>query len=259
MNSKNRNCLRALGLLAVTAMPLASFNVAAMTFDASPPYLFAGGAVVPGDWPAWQDAMSRFGDRIDTVVLHDSGGGDSMAGRNIGNDIRRRKLKTVISGRCSSACANMFLGGVERQYGSPRPGSVVNVLGYHGSYNKETRALNPSKTADYFLSMTDGKMSEEFVQKFIRIEKAAGLMRFFHPDQRPRKTTPLALLCKGEEDRNRRDEECEKLSGVDALKQGVVTTWAVREIPVPPRPVNEKITVRRWEDAQLRSDMARSD
>ncbi|MEP7155023.1 MAG: hypothetical protein ABI905_04575 [Betaproteobacteria bacterium] len=251
-------CLRtALCAFVFVAGAGANVTARAMTFDAAPPILYLGGAVVPSDWAAWQEAMTRFGNDVDTIVFHDSGGGDSMAGRNIGNDIRKRSLKTVVSGRCSSACANMFLGGVERQYAGA--GKTANVLGYHGSYNKITKALNRNKSADYFLEMTGGKMSEEFVEKFIRLENKSGLLRFFHPDQRLRAGQALALLCKGDENRERRDAECEKLTDVDALKQGVVTTWTVREIPAPPRPVNDKVTVKRWVDGSLRADMSRSD
>ena len=243
--------------LVAGALVCATISAQAMTFDAAPPLLYLGGGVVPSDWPAWQEAMTRFGDRIETVVFHDSGGGDSLAGRNIGLDIRKRKLKTVVSGRCSSACANMFLGGVERQYAAK--GKVPNVLGYHGSYNKVTKVLNKNKSPDYFLAMTDGKMSDEFVERFIRLENKSGLLRFFHPDQRARPGLPLALLCKGDEDRNRRDEECEKMVDVDALKQGVVTTWTIRDIPPPSKPVGDKVTVKRWDDQLLRADLSKSD
>ncbi len=231
---------RLAGLLASLVMT----PVAAMTFDAAPPLLYLGGAVVPSDWAAWQEAMGRYGTRIDTVVFHDSGGGDSAAGRRIGYDLRKRKLNTVVSGRCSSACANMFLGGVERQFAAA--GNTPTVLGYHGSYNKITKAMNTKRTADYFLDMTGGKMSEEFVERFIRLENRAGLLRFYHPDQLLQAGQPLALLCKGDEDRNRRLEQCEKLDGVDALAKGVVTNWQIRDVGKPTPPEKGLVTVRRW-------------
>ena len=176
--------------------------VSAMSFHAAPPYLYLGGGVVRSDWDAWQEAMKKFDGNIDTIVLHDSGGGDSLAGRRIGDDIRTRKLGTVVLGRCSSACANMFLGGVTRQYAELKP-TVHTVLGYHGSYNKETKELNRKKSPDYFLKMTDGKMSEEFVERFIRLENKRGLLRLVHPVQLLRVSEPLAMLYKGDEERNR--------------------------------------------------------
>ena len=206
--------------------------------------------MVRSDWDAWKEAKIRFevnhGGKIDTIVFHDSGGGDSLAGRKIGEDIRVRKLKTVVLGRCSSACANMFLGGVVRQYAAAQTG-VHTVLGYHGSYNKKTRAVNKTKSGDYFTEMTNGKMSEDFVERFIRLEKKSGLLRLTHPKQLAKSNEPLALLCNGDEDKNKREEQCEKLEGVDELAKGVVTTWDTQEIPTPPKPSREKATFKDWD------------
>ena len=218
-------------LLALLCLPA---TAPAMTFTAQPPVLYAGGRVLPGDWEAWRDLMLRVGDRIDTVAFYESGGGDSRAGRSIGEDIRKRKLRTVVSGRCSSACANMFLGGSTRQFALV-DGKVTGVLGYHGSYNKETKRVNTRRSGDYFVQMTDGKMDEAFVERFIRLENQKGLMRFFHPVQRGKPDEPLVLLCTGNENRNELYEQCERIADVDAMTQGVVTTWGVYELALPPR------------------------
>jgi hypothetical protein len=239
--------------IAMLTIVSGSSCASAMSFYVDPPNLFLGGGVVRSDWSAWEEAMIKFDGKIDTIVFYDSGGGDSLAGRRIGEDIRARKLGTVVLGRCSSACANMFLGGVTRQYASPKA-HVHTVLGYHGSYNKKTRELNRNKSPDYFLHMTDGKMSEEFVERFIRLENKSGLLRLVHPKQLLKTSEPLAMLCKGDEDKDRREEECEKLDGVDALLKGVVTTWDTREIPTPPKATREKITVKLWESRDTKVD-----
>jgi hypothetical protein len=236
----------ATAFMIATAFISAFINDAkAMTFYAAPPLLYLGGGVVPTDWAAWEEAMITFDGKITTIVFHDSSGGDSMAGRKIGNDIRRRQFSTVVSGRCSSACANMFLGGITRQYAATNEKNQ-SVLGYHGSYSKTTKELNRKRTPDYFIQMTDGKMSEEFVQRFISLEKKSGLLRFYHRDQRT-DATPLALLCKGDEDRSRMNDLCEKVTDADALSTGVITTWEALEITKPPAPTKEKITVTSWQ------------
>lgn len=227
------------------AVPVASH---AMSFHAAPPLLYLGGGVVPGDWEAWEEAMIRFDNEITTIVFHDSGGGDSAAGRKIGNDIRKRGFATVVSGRCSSACANMFLGGVTRQFANAAD-QRENVLGYHGSYNKITKSLNTKRSGDYFVEMTGGKMSEEFVARFIKLENKAGLLRFVHRDQRALPTDPLALLCNGTEQPNQRKQQCERLADADAVTQGVVTTWQTHVIPAPPKPSPEKATFASWRPA----------
>lgn len=218
----------------------------AMTFHAAPPILYLGGAVVEPDRAAWDDAMSRFGEDLTTIVFHQSGGGDSPTARFIGRDIRKRKLNTAVYERCSSACATMFLGGTVRQFATTAAKSESTVLGFHGSYNKTTKALNKKRSGDYFRVMTDGKMSDEFIEKFIRIENKKGLLRLIHPSQLLKQKTPLAILCKGTELAARRAEQCEHLGGTDALNQGVVTTWEQREIIAPPAPSNDKTTVKSW-------------
>jgi hypothetical protein len=217
----------------------------AMSFVAAPPYLYLGGPVVREDWDTWEEAMIRFGGKIEYVVLHQSGGGDSFAARRIGHDIRKRGLRTVVLGRCSSACANMFLAGVSRQFGSSTL-SAQTVLGYHGSYNKTTGELNTRRTGDYFAQMTNGKMDEAFIERFIKLENKRGLLRFVHKDQRTSDKQPLAMLCNGDEDRRKRDEQCEKLDDVDALAKGVVTTWNLHTVGAPKPPTKEKTSEAAW-------------
>jgi hypothetical protein len=223
-------------------------NSHAMTFHATPPTLYLGGAVVESDWAAWQEAMRRF-DKIDdkskraltTIVMHASDGGDSNTARMIGRDIRKRKLATVIYGRCSSACASMFLGGSIRQFSA-----ASSTLAFHGTYNKATKALIKKPSSNYFVEMTDGKMNDEFFTKFMRLENKKGFLRLVHPSYAAKQKMPLALLCKGDELAAKRVEQCEHLAGIDALKQGVVTTWAQREIIAPPAPSNDKVTIKSW-------------
>ncbi len=246
--------LRSAAWAIFTIVLIAPSAISAMTFHAAPPVLYLGGTVVATDWDAWLEAMTRFGGgpdgAITTIVFHQSGGGDSSAGRLIGNNIRKRKLNTVVYGRCASACANMFLGGITRQFAIvPVNGGKLEAtfLGFHGSYSKSTKALNTKRPGDYFLALTDGKMSEEFVEKFIRLENKKGLLRLVHPRQAALQKMPLALLCKGDELPAKRAEQCEHLDGVDALTQGVVTTWDEATIKPPPTPSNEKLTVKSWD------------
>jgi hypothetical protein len=242
--------MRRLQLAAFALAASFIFNAEAMTFHATPPTLYLGGVVVESDRAAWNDAMNRFGPSLTTIVFHQSGGGDSPTARFIGRDIRKRKLTTAVYGRCTSACATMFLGGTVRQFATSTgkfSKTESTVLGFHGSYNKTTKALIKKRSSDYFLEMTDGKMSAEFIEKFIRLENKRGLLRLIHPSQSLKQKTPLAMLCKGNELAAKRTEQCEHLGGVDALKQGVVTTWEQREIIAPPAPSNDRVTVKSWQ------------
>ncbi|APV51700.1 hypothetical protein BWI17_19620 [Betaproteobacteria bacterium GR16-43] len=223
----------------------ASLGAGAMSFHADPPYLYLASRVVKTDWEAWQEAMERFDGKIKAIVFDNSPGGDSVTGRRIGHDIRKRGLMTVVSGRCASACANMFLGGKERLF-SARLNEQPTVLGYHGSYNKKTHQLSKNRPPDYFVEMSEGKMDEDFVGTFTSIENRKGLLYFVHEAQQ-RDGGPLAYLCKGDENPKHRDEECENLKGVDALSKGIVTSWDVAKVPFPPKPWPTKGTAKNWD------------
>lgn len=231
--------------LAALAIALALVPpAAAMHFFAEPPVLHLMGRVHPEDWAAWEEAMARYKGKIDTVVFHQSPGGHSNTGRKIGQDIRTRGLHTVVAGRCRSACANMFLGGKERHFSSRLEDATA--LGYHGSYNRTTKELNRKRTGDYFVEMTGGKMSEELIERFIRIENYKGFLFMIHPKQRPDARAPLAYLCTGEENTRKFASECEAVNGVDALASGVVTSWEVVPTPKAPRTLSKAPTTKNW-------------
>lgn len=227
------------------ALLAAALPAHAMQFEAEPPLLHLLGRVQPDDWKVWEEAMSRYAGKVDTVVFHNSPGGHSITGRKIGEDIRKRGLTTVVAGRCRSACANMFLGGKDRLF-SDRLEDQKTVLGYHGSYNRVTKEVNRTKSGDYFIRMTGGKMSEELVERFIRIENKRGFLYLIHPKQRPTDRAPLAYICTGEEKTRRFDKECAAVEGIDALQSGVVTSWQV--VPTPRAPVFRKdpVTSKNW-------------
>jgi len=73
--------------------------------------------------------------RITTVVLRDSPGGSVQPMWNVMKLIRDRQLRTAISGYCVSACAMMFLGGVERQFTDDQAAGKTYVA-FHGPHNQ---------------------------------------------------------------------------------------------------------------------------
>ncbi len=101
--------------------------------------------------------------------------------------------------------------------------------------------------------MTNGKMDAGFAERFIRLENKNGLLRLVHPGQLLRASKPLAMLCFDAEDRNRREEKCQKLNGVDALAKCVVTTWDTCAVPTAPTVTREKITVKASERRDTKS------
>jgi len=213
---------------------LATVPASAMQFVAEPPYIHLSGHIDKPDWAVWQEAMERYAGKVDTIVLHDSPGGHSNTSRRIGHSIREKGLRTVVAGRCISGCASIFLGGKVRQFAKQADHEDI-VLGYHGSYNRQTNAVNMNKPGTYFSELSDGKMDGDLIERFIRIQKRSGALLLMHPKQRASDDDPVALFCTGEEPRAKRAELCERPSGVNALDIGVVTTWDLAPVPAIPK------------------------
>jgi hypothetical protein len=226
--------VRTFGRALALAALIACGPAAAMHFFAEPPVLHLMGRVDKSDWDIWKEAIYKYEGKIDTVVFHQSPGGDSVTGRNIGRSIRKLGWRTVVAGRCMSACANMFLGGKQRLFSS-RLNEEPTVLGYHGSYDKWTGEVNKRASGEYFHIMSEGKMSPDLIDRFIQIDLRQGALYLIHPAQRKAEDDPLAFFCRGSEDSGRRDKECERMVGVDALGSGVVTSWDAAVTPPKPR------------------------
>jgi hypothetical protein len=209
---------------------LAAVPASAMQFIAEPPYIHLSGHIDKPDWAVWQEAMERYAGKVDTIVLHDSPGGESKTSRRIGNSIREKGLRTVVAGRCISGCATIFLGGKVRQFAA-RAGEEEIVLAYHGSYNRKTNAVNMNNDGTYFSRLSDGKMADDLIERFTHIRKKSGALVLMHPSYRASEDDPVALFCTGDEPRRKRAELCERPKGVDALAIGVVTTWDLATVP----------------------------
>jgi hypothetical protein len=223
---------------------MAAVPASAMHFFAEPPVLHLTGHVEKLDMEIWEEAMKKFDGKIDTIVFQHCPGGDSNTGRTIGKSIRERGMRTVVAGRITSACANMFLGGKQRLFSS-RLHEQPTVVGYHGTYAKHTREL-VKRTGEYFKTMSDGKMSDELIERFINLERNRGFLYFIHINHRNKPDDPLAYFCDGLEDGNARDTQCERLP-IDALEQGVVTSWDVAVTPKAPRLKQGVKTSKNWD------------
>ena len=91
---------------------LIGFTASATEMHVSGDQLILSGFI---DLRAYDEFIRTITPSVRQVVLTDSPGGARISGQRIAYEIRRRRLSTVALGRCVSACANLFLGGVERQ------------------------------------------------------------------------------------------------------------------------------------------------
>jgi len=182
---------------------------------------------------------------IRVVILRDSPGGDIWTALRVAERIRDNGWATALSGYCWSACTLLYLGGVSRHFTDDKPAGLTQIA-FHGAYSREDGlrtikdALNPAAAYPmrrWVKERTGGKMSDALLDRFLDIERKAGLLHLFDSRRLRRKDGITAFFCTGEEDpKKNRWEQCEKLHGVDVYQVGVATSPDVlrsNDLPAP--------------------------
>ncbi len=144
---------------------------------------------------------------VKAVVFTNSIGGPRLIGQDLAEEIRNRKLSTVVLGYCYSSCANAFLGGVER-----RLANSESFLGFHGNYR---RTPWPSRRfggelKNFYFKMTGGQLSDQMIELFLS-KPQKGFVAFYQ------RTT---LNCSGTEEK--RPFDC-PIFPISAIEAGILT------------------------------------
>jgi hypothetical protein len=167
--------------------------------------LIASSYISEGDYGKFIQTITP---AVKTVVFTNSPGGPRLIGQDLAEEIRQRKLSTVVLGYCFSSCANAFLGGVER-----RLANGESFLGYHGNYVSGRRW--PSRrfggeVKNFYYKMTGGKLSDEMIELFLSKPKE-GFVAFYQRTTRD---------CSGKE--AKRPFDCPTFP-VSAIEAGILT------------------------------------
>jgi hypothetical protein len=160
----------------------------------------------------------------------------------MGRHISSRRLPTIASGQCIGGCALAFLGGTERSL-APDPGGPISALGFHGGVLTDTarqalpteernRAITAwdAKITAYFRQMLSRRIETATIQRILSLRGPGQYLWFVNPNSpgATRLGTPLVYECR-KPDPFQRDlkqflSRCEALPGLDALKQGIITS-----------------------------------
>lgn len=165
---------------------------------------------------------------INTVVFRDSPGGDGRTAFRVGEKIRDAGLRTVVAGRCYSACTLMFLGGKSRHFARVARGEAV-FLAFHGAFVEDifdrdkASPYGRSEVRAWILERTEGRIEREVLDRFLRGERRAALLYAFDPRQFKLDYGFSLYYCDGTEPSGAVPyKECEKLAGRDAFSLGFV-------------------------------------
>ena len=168
--------------------------------------IYMAGSVQGQDYDRF---ISVFNPSVHRVVFTNSPGGDLAAAYNVAEEIRLRKLETSVKGYCRSACALMFLGGVER-----RLVDAKSYVAFHSGYGSTMGTPTPGqygRIGRLLTEMTGGKLSDAVVE--IILQKRRNGFVYFYRDR--------TYNCDGTEPK--RPSGCEKIPQT-AMEQGILTS-----------------------------------
>ena len=138
---------------------------------------------------------------INTVVFHNSNGGDADAGYHVGELVRQRGLATVIRGFCESSCSRMWLGGVTR-----RLDGASSHVGLHGNYDKAGNLLpaSPARLRAWLPSYAP--VDRQLMEQWVILAHNTMMMNFYNDK---------AELCE--------HRSCTLIPGRDVFDAGLAT------------------------------------
>lgn len=206
----------------LTVSVFVASNCAAMSLSVKQDTLILSGEIERRDLDRIKAALAQ--NEIRTVVLRNSMGGNSWTGYRLGELFREKRLTTVVSGHCVSACSRLFLGGSTRLFSDDFPASLTYV-GFHGHYDfgeLNAAAVERNNLVAWTIKFTDGKVDRKLVERWAAIPTRNGDVRFY-PRADPAAGVPRAVLCRGNE--SVKPYACEAIN-TDALAQGIVTSAA---------------------------------
>jgi hypothetical protein len=210
--------------LAALAMALSTACASAMTMRVVDDEVILSGQVVVADGDQFKAILSEHPE-IKLVLFWNSPGGASPANRAISAMIIEHKLNTAIGGYCLSACAEMFLAGVERNFTDVEPLASTSI-GFHGNYGANG-ALDPEPRLQRLkaevITRTDGKADPALVEKWVHFERPRTL-RFVYPGAHPDPAIAVAFECYGGRPNRGDYHGCQPVYGTNALTMGIITS-----------------------------------
>jgi hypothetical protein len=203
----------------------------AATMRAFDTYILVYGQFVTGDDQTFADLL-KSNPSITTVVLYDSPGGNGFVMQRMSAMIRAHKLSTGVAGNCTSACAMIFLSGVQRYFTDFIPVDQTSI-GFHGSYKPDgTLAAERRLTmiAGMVENETGGKADPALVQHWLHFQERRSLVRFSYPGADGKPDHPTVFECDGGQHYPTDYGSCTPINGHDALSMGIITSTQILHI-----------------------------
>ena len=186
-----------------------------------------------------RDAIAEHGDRIKTVILRDhSGRAENTDLMRAADLFAERGWRTAVSGFCGTACSKLFLGGVERHFTDDKSPGQTEVMFGSTTFVKDSFSVVTDRARlqgegserhnfemrQWFKTRTGDRMSDAALDRLFISDGSVRYLHFFDSKRLGRKDGISVLYCDGKEAPAKRWTECEKVAGIDAYREGIVTS-----------------------------------
>lgn len=205
-------------------------SASAATMRVVDDYILVSGKFVQGDAETFASLLKDNPD-ISEVVLYDSPGGNGTVMQRMSALIRTHKMTTGVAGNCASACAMIFLSGVQRYFTDLVPVGETD-LAFHGSYRPDGELASEqrlSMIAGMIADETGGKADPTLVNRWTHFSAPRFLMRFTYPGASA-SSRPSVFECSGGQRFPTDYSPCTPVTGHDALSMGIITSTQVLHI-----------------------------
>ncbi len=222
--------LQRVGAVLLLALLLAG-SASAMTVEVHGERIFATGPIgEEGDLQKFSAALATPG--VTEIVLVNSPGGQLRVAMSIARLIVPLNLRTLVVGRCMSACSILFMAGAKRQFASG-VNPQMTMVGFHGAHRRSTREVDPALQPQmyaYYKQRFGASFNEVLMsQALYGITDADGFLRV-REMQRNNENLRVPFFCPaGSTPR----KDCISHEGKDALSLGVVTAAETVALALP--------------------------
>jgi len=207
-----------------------SVTVMAMETKVVGDQVIMSGPVDGSELARLRDVVAEHGGAgIRMVVLRDSPGGDLWTSTRVGEYIRDKGWRTAVSGYCFSACAIIFLGGLERHFTDDKQVSR-NQLAFHATYHRidgqhgfqnSVNEQTTYTTMHWIKTHSGGKLSDAMLNRFEKLEKTE-FVHFFDSSRSIRPGQTSVYVCSHAEKDPKK--KCKPIAGTDVFQEGIVTS-----------------------------------
>lgn len=213
----------------IASLAVATFHAWAMDVRVAGNQLILSGMVTGDELAKMRDTLPE-NSQIDTVILHDSLGGDAWTAMRLAELFHEKGYRTAASGFCMSACVIILLGGRERHFADGEAADQTYLAIHTPTFSADEARDSMGSPSRSARSLIYGWMGKQIgtggdlalIRRGLANDNPAAFVYFYDATRNARKDGVSVFEC--EAPREREMTVCETVPGKSALQAGLITS-----------------------------------